>query len=185
MSTLFTALFALFRSPAAKWLGLVLALAVGIYSAYLAVDSRATTRAEGVCAVALEDAQSQMLRDLIRQQEEAHQYHLAEVARGDALSAELSKTQRRLHETKTEYLAYANAITGHCPADLGVFMSRPSNSSSQGTGKNPAPSAPPDPSATVAASAIATNIAENRFRFEANFAQCSALLRWHEEGTVK
>ena len=184
MPTLFT-LFGLLRSPAAKWLGLAALVAIGAWSAYLAVDSRAVARTERKCAVALEDAQSQMLRDLVRQQEEAHQYHLAEVARGDALSAELSKTQRRLHETKTEYLAYANAIVGHCPADLGVFMSRPSDSSGQGTGKNPASSAPPDPSATVAASAIATNIAENRFRFEANFAQCSALLRWHEEGSVK
>jgi hypothetical protein len=117
-------------------------------------------------------------RDLadLHAQEEAHQFLLAEQARGDAISAELSKTQRRLDATKTEYLAYANSIRGHCPADLGLFLATetltpPSVPATPGEPANPAP--------PVAASAIAGNIAANRYRFELNRAACTALVNWH------
>jgi hypothetical protein len=108
--------------------------------------------------------------------EEANQYLLAEQARGDAISAELAKTQRRLSDTKTEYLAYAHSIRGHCPADLGLFLATetlapPDVPAAPGESANPAP--------PVAASEIAANIAANRYRFELNYAACAALINWH------
>jgi len=175
----------LLRSPIAKWLSVTVLVASALGGAYLFVDSRATARAERACAVDLQESQSQMLHGLLAAQEEAHQFHLAEVARGEEISAELSKTQRRLDATKTEYLAYANGIVGNCPADLGrVLMSYPSPNSDREAGENPAPSTPPDTSNTVAASAIATNVTINRWAFESNFAQCTALFKWYKEGVV-
>jgi hypothetical protein len=108
--------------------------------------------------------------------EEAHQYLLAEQARGDAISAELAKTQRRLSETKSQYLAYAYGITGNCPASLGLLLS----TETAAPPELPAtPGASTDAADTVDASEIAANIAENRFRFELNYAQCAALVNWH------
>lgn len=100
---------------------------------------------------------------------------LDEIERGDQISARLAQTQRRLYETKTAYLAYANGIAGNCPADLGVFLA--AESAGHGLPETSRPSA--DPAATVAAAVIAANIAENRGRFEANFAQCAALVEFH------
>jgi len=180
LSTMYT----LFRSPIAKWIGIAALVTSTLGGAYLFVDSRATARAERACSVVLQESQSQMLHDLLASQEEAHQFHLAEVERGNAISAELSKTQRKLDATKTEYLAYANGIVGNCPDSLRVLMSYPSPNSGGETSQDTTPSTPPDTSNTVAASAIATNITVNRWAFESNYAQCTSLLRWHKEGAI-
>ena len=188
MLTVFSAVFTLFRSPVAIGIGVIARVAASAWGAYLVIDSRATARAERVCAVELQESQSQMLYDLLAAQEEAHQFHLAEIERGERISAELSKTQRRLNDTKTEYLAYANGITGNCSADVGrMLMSWPPRDSDRETSEDTAPSTPSDPADTVAASAIAANIAINRWAFDSNYAQCSALLGWHTkpEGPVK
>jgi hypothetical protein len=149
-------------------LGLIVATAAG--GAYLAVDRRGYARCE-------RDFQL----DALHAAEESHQYHLAEIARGDAISAELSKTQRRLNETKSEYLAYAGAIAGHCPADLGLLLAAESTPGSLPA----APGASADATLTLDASAIAENIAENRFRFEVNYATCAALIEWHGKEVLK
>lgn len=151
-------------SPIARYLGAVVAVALLAGWAYLAIDHRAVARCEAEHELAA-----------LRAAEEAHQYLVAEIARGDAISAELAKTERKLNETKTEYLAYANGIAGNCPDSLRVFMSYPA------PGSQPAETAiqPVDPSATVEASVIAGNIAENRWRFEVNYAQCAALIKWY------
>ena len=152
-------------STIALRLGLAGLVALAFGGAYLAVDSRGFDR----CTAERDLADYQVA-------EEAHQYLLAETARGDAISAELAKTQRRLNATKTEYLAYANSIRGHCPADLGLFLATetlapPSVPATPGESANPAP--------PVDASQIAGNIAENRWRFELNRAACTALVNWH------
>jgi hypothetical protein len=153
------------RSPAA------IALAAVAWGAYLAVDHRGFDR----CTAE---------RDLadLHAQEEAHQFLLAEQARGDAISAELAKTQGKLNATKTEYLAYANSIHGHCPASLGLFLGTETLTPPQlpATTGASTDAAPP-----VAAAQIAANIAENRWRFELNRAQCAALLEWHGKEALK
>lgn len=173
-------LFALFRSPLAIGIGVVALVAFSVWGAYWVVDSRGFARAERACAVELQASQSQRLHDLFAAQEGAHQFYLAEVERGDAISAELAKTQRRLDATKTEYLAYANAITGHCPGDLGVLMSWPARESDREAGENPTPGSPPHSADTVDAAAIAQNIAINRWACESNYAIHSALTKWHK-----
>jgi len=152
-------------------LGAVIVVSVLAWSGYFAIFSR------GMVACETEHE----LADL-HAAEEAHQTYLAEVARGDVLSAELIKTQRRLDETKTEYLAYANGITGNCPADLGLLVQSASTDSSlpktSGT--------PTDASASIAAALIAANIGTNYPRCHACIAQLNALIDWHEhKETVK
>jgi hypothetical protein len=161
----------LLGSPIARGIGISLVVALAAGGTYLAVDHRGYARCE-------RDVQLATLHAA----EEAHQVYLAEVARGDAISAELAKTQRRLNATKTEYLAYAGAIAGHCPADLGLFL---------GSETLAPPELPATPGALtgsappVDAAPIAANIAENRWRFEVNRAQCAALLEWHGQEALK
>lgn len=95
--------------------------------------------------------------------------------RGDALSAELAKRERQLNDLRQEYLTYANAITGNCPASLGVLVA--SASSASGLPQAPGPS--PDPSSTIAAAAIAANVATNYPRCHAAIEQLNALIDWH------
>jgi hypothetical protein len=160
-----SALFAFARSPLAKWLGAGLVVSGIVWYGHSTVFDR------GVAA-----CKRDAVLSAAHAQEEAHQTYLAEVERGNALSAELVKTQRRLNETKSEYLAYANGIVGNCPAELGLFLAAEEANIARVPEAARAPVGPAD---GVAASAIAGNIAENRWRFEANRAQCAALIEWH------
>ena len=108
-------------------------------------------------------------------QEEAHQFLLAANARGDELAAKLAETQRRLNDVKTEYMAYANGISGNCPAAVGVLI----NSAVQNKPLPQAPGKPADPSATIGASLVAANIAENFGRANSCITQLNALIDWH------
>jgi hypothetical protein len=97
-------------------------------------------------------------------------------AKGQALSERLLDTERKLRDTEKEYLTYANAITGHCPASLGVLTS--AASSGQPLPPAAGPSAPT--AAPIGAAPIAANIAENYTRAWACIAQLNALVDWHE-----
>ena len=118
-------------------------------------------------------------------QEEAHQYLLAEVARGEDLSKKLAQTQRKLNDKQAELLAYANGITGNCSGDFGVFVA-----SASGAGDVPKTASPPAtaPAAKapsdIAANIIAFNIATNYTRLDQCVASLNALLDWHE-GNLK
>jgi len=165
------AFFKIIRSPITQWIGLGLVVAGLCVGGYLAVFNRGMAACEGRHQLAAAEAAAA-----------AHQRYLSEVARGDAISAELIKTQRRLNDVKTEYLAYANGITGNCPADLGVLV----NAAVSGAGMPQAASRPVDPSATIAAALVAANVAENYGRANACIAQFNALIDWHQpEKAVK
>jgi hypothetical protein len=74
-------------------------------------------------------------------------------------------------------MAYANGISGNCPASVGVL----SNAAAAGL-PLPAPTGKPDAAAApISAADLATNIAENYSRANANAEQLSALIRWHQE----
>lgn len=103
-------------------------------------------------------------------------------ARGDVIAADLAKTQQALATTKTEYLTYAHAITGHCPGDLGVLVGAASGG---GAVLPPAPGKPADQTPTIEAAAVAANVAENYGRFAACYAQLNALIDWHQKDLTK
>lgn len=155
------------RSKFAIYLGGVLLLCGLAGWAYLAVVASGYDRCENDYKLVAQAAQ-----------EEAHQMLLAETARGEALSAELSKTQRKLDETKAEYLRYANAITGNCPAELGVFVNQAAGGNQAGLPKAPSP--PTGAASEIAASLIAANVAENYGRANSCISQLEALIKWHE-----
>ena len=117
------------------------------------------------------------------QAEAAHQEYLAAVEKGEELSAELLKTQRRLDDTKREYMAYANGIAGNCPASIGML----SNAAATGTSLPEATSELADPTATISAAALGANLAENFTRCRLNAEQLAALIAWHNrpKETVK
>lgn len=95
--------------------------------------------------------------------------------RGEALSKGLAEKERELSALNREYLTYANAITGNCPASLGVLVG--TAAAGQTLPATPGPS--PDPAATVGAAAIASNIATNYPRCWECIARLNALLDWH------
>lgn len=114
-------------------------------------------------------------------QEEAHQYVLAEITRGEELSKKLAQTQRKLNDKQAELLAYANGITGNCSGDFGVFVA-----SASGAGDMPkTPSAPAAAPATkapadIAANIIAFNVATNYTRLDQCVSSLNTLIDWHE-----
>lgn len=95
--------------------------------------------------------------------------------RGEALSKGLAEKERELSALNREYLTYASAITGHCPASLGVLVG--TAAAGQTLPGTPGPS--PDPAATVGAASIAANIATNYPRCWECIARLNALLDWH------
>jgi hypothetical protein len=109
--------------------------------------------------------------------EEEHQKYMALAADAERISTELIETQRRLNDTKREYLIYAGAITGNCPGSVGVLH----DAAARGA---PLPSTSGKPDAAAApldASRLAANIAENYGRCNVNAAQLAGLIRWVEE----
>ena len=95
--------------------------------------------------------------------------------RGEALSKGLAEKERELSALNREYLTYANAITGNCPASLGVLV----GTAAAGQTLPATPSPSPDPAATVGAAAIAANIATNYPRCWECIARLNALVDWH------
>ena len=95
--------------------------------------------------------------------------------KGEALSAGLAAKERELSALNREYLTYANAITGNCPASLGVLV----GTAASGQALPATPGASPDPAAAVGAAAIAANIATNYPRCWECIARLNALLDWH------
>jgi len=157
-------MFALLASPLARYGFLALGAAVAAGSAYLWAYGRGQDACEA-------EHLAIMAETLQRQQAIAS----AAQARGDKLSADLAATQRKLQATEKEYLTYANAITGNCPADLGVLIGAASRGDSlpEATGA-PASKAPP-----IDAAPLAANIAINYPRCFACYAQLNALIDWH------
>ena len=154
--------------------GLIAVLASGATFAYMAIDSRATTRCE-------RDAQLVAFTAA----EEAHQYYLAEVTRGDELSERLLKTQRKLNAKEYEYITYANAVTGLVDPSVRVLVQYASGAK-DGVPKATisTPDAPvteaPIVNSTAITRAIAANIAINYARLDHCVAGFNALIDWHK-----
>jgi hypothetical protein len=173
-------------SPAAGYVAAGIALIAFLGYGAVALDSNGYDRADKACQLAGTKEQNELLATALQSAESAHKFTLAEFKRGEEISKKLATTQRKLDETKTEYLTFANGIVGNCPADLGrVLMSWPQNSGSEGAGKASPSGTPAHSSETVDAAPIAANIALNRANCERNFAEHSALLEWHNEGDPK
>jgi len=121
-----------------------------------------------------------------RAQEEALQHALAQIERGNEISAELAKTQQKLRSTEREYLTYANSITGVCSPDFRVLVEYASGAKADmpeaaSTPANPAtPETPADPALEQAITrATAANVAINYARLDACVAGYNALIDWH------
>lgn len=145
---------------ALSWFAVV--VVIGIVAAL--IEGRGYDRCRAEWAASVSEAKEQRDAELT-----------AARLRGDALSAELAKRERQLNDLRQEYLTYANAITGNCPASLGVLVA----SASSASGLPTAPGPSPDPSSTIAAAAIAANVATNYPRCHAAIEQLNALIDWH------
>jgi hypothetical protein len=147
----------------------------------MAIDSRGYARCE---------------RDVSRSnslaQAAENQRYRAEVARGDAISAELSKVQKKLKRTEYEYINYANAIVGNCNGnDFRVFVEYASGAKAdmpETSGSSVDPAAGKDavdPAQDQAITrAIAANMAINYARLDACVVSYNALIDWHTKGAT-
>ncbi len=157
---------------AKTWVGLGIAAALVAFLGWGALALVDSTRAACERDYLLSAAQSAKA---------AQQAYLAATERGESLSRQLAHTQRRLNDVKTEYLVYANSITGHCPDPVRVLA----HYAARGEPLPAATGAPADASAPVSAAALGANIAENYARCHANTAQLSALIDWHKKKDLK
>lgn len=162
------------RSPAV-WLGAVIGLTALCAWAYSTVFDRGVAHAERGHAAA--SAQIQV---------DASKNYLAALAWGNQISRDLAQTQRRLHETKSEYLAYAHAITGVCDPSVRMLVEYASGA------KDPMPEASSPPTdgpfaeealerayQEAVARLIGVNVAENYSRLDLCIAEKRALNAWH------
>lgn len=165
-----TFLLSFLTSPAAKYLLAIIAAVGMAYAAYSFIYNKGYSAAQTEYQLASMEAQAKADK-LIN---EANK-------RGDDLAAKLTLTQRKVNEKQTELLAYANGISGNCPASLGVLVGAASTTSNEvsGTASSSANSAPANGTANIAASAIAANVAINYSRHAECIASFNALIDWH------
>lgn len=114
-------------------------------------------------------------------QNEAEQLVQLARERGDKLAAQLVISQRKVQEKHNELLAYANGISGNCPASLGVLVAAASSSSSNlpDSASNSA-----NQTSTIEASLIAANVATNYSRHAECISGFNALIDWHEQAAL-
>lgn len=141
----------------------------------LALAAVAAWAAHALRAEGVEQCEQSHLAAAARDQQDAAA-HLAVVqARADALSTALAERERQYSNLRAEYLTYANAIVGNCPAALGVLI----QSAAAAQPLPASPGAPADPAAAAGAARIAANVAENYTRAWDCIARYNALLDWH------
>ena len=164
--------------PIRAWasIGAVLALSVFAWWGYHTIDHRGYARCDGEYQSAAAKAAS-----------DAHTEYLAAISWGNQISAKLAETQRRLDAEKSEYLTYANSITGVCDPSFSLFVEHASGAK---TGVPAATGSAADgPSSEKAielayqaamARLVAVNIAENYARLDQCVTGFSALIEWHK-----
>jgi hypothetical protein len=163
-------IIALLTSPAAKYALGAAALAASLYAGYSFIYNKGyeAARMEALAASSLAQNEAEQLVQLARE-------------RGDKLAAQLVISQRKVQEKHNELLAYANGISGNCPASLGVLVAAASSSSSNlpDSASNSA-----NQTSTIEASLIAANVATNYSRHAECISGFNALIDWHEQAAL-
>ena len=166
---------AILTSPAAKYALGAAALAASLYAGYSFIYNKGyeAARMEALAASSLAQNEAEQLVQLARE-------------RGDKLAAQLVISQRKVQEKHNELLAYANGISGNCPASLGVLVAAASSSSNNlpDSASSPANQAATDSSTGIAASLIAANVATNYSRHAECISGFNALIDWHEQAAL-
>ena len=162
--------------PIRVWasIGAALALTVFAWWGYHTIDHRGYSRCQGEYQVAAAKAAA-----------DAHTEYLAAVSWGNQISEKLAETQRKLDDNKSEYITYANSITGVCDPSVRMLVQYASGAKLPATAGAPAPTASPESTADLAyeaavTKAIGLNIAENYARLDQCVAGFSALIEWHK-----
>lgn len=166
---------AILTSPAAKYALGAAALAASLYTGYSFIYNKGyeAARTEALAASSRAQTRADLLVSAARKQ-------------GDKLAADLANTQRKLNDKQVELLAYANGISGNCPASLGVLVASASSGSSHlpDSASNATNSAAIDSSTGIAANLIAANVATNYSRHAECIASFNALIDWHEQAAL-
>lgn len=163
-----------------KWLGSGAVLCVLLWFAYSTVFDYGY-------------AQSEKKHELARliAVEEQMENTLDEIERNNQISDVLSKTQRKLYETKSEYITYANAVTGMLDPSFSLLVQHASGAEvgvseaiSPSTDRSSAEEAVELAYQTAMARLTAINIAENYSALDLCIAEKLALNHWHRSKEV-
>ena len=161
---------AILTSPAAKYALGAAALAASLYAGYSFIYNKGyeAARMEALAASSLAQNEAEQLVQLARE-------------RGDKLAAQLVISQRKVQEKHNELLAYANGISGNCPASLGVLVAAASSNTNNlpDSASNSA-----NQTSTIEASLIAANVATNYSRHAECISGFNALIDWHEQAAL-
>jgi hypothetical protein len=129
------------------------------------------------------DAREEVLLANAEVQEAAYQQYLEEFERGQQLSIQLSKSQKRLAHVQQQNALYSANIIGTCPDKLRLLVTYAARGESPPVSETPSTST--GETGTVAADVtdakpIADNIAVNYARCLANIDQLNALIDFYE-----
>lgn len=168
-------ILSLLASPAAKYALGATVIAASAYAGYSFIYNKGyeAARQEAWAASSKAQARADLLVSIARKQ-------------GDALAAQLIQAQRKIQEKQNDLLAYANGISGNCPANLGLLVAAASTNTSNlpNSAGNSTNSPPANATSSVAASLIAANVAVNYSRHAECIASFNALIDWHEQADL-
>lgn len=107
----------------------------------------------------------------------AREDYLDAVARGDEISAKLATAQAENRRLRNHHANIARSIPGLCPDSLRAVH----DAAAAGAEMPATPGTSVDETGTVAASAVATAIADNYHACREYAAQLNALIDWHKK----
>jgi hypothetical protein len=127
-----------------------------------------------------QDAREEVLLANAEVQEAAYNKYLEEFERGQQLSIQLSKSQKRLAHVQQQNTMYSANIVGTCPDKLRLLVTYAARGESPPVSETSSSSTGEAGTTTTDAKPIADNITVNYARCLANIDQLNALIDFYE-----
>ncbi len=149
--------------------GAIAAIPIGLYSIH-----------EYIYDKGYEDARADVQQANAEVQEAAYNKYLEEFEKGQQLSIQLSKSQKRLVYVQQQNTMYSANIVGTCPDKLRLLVTYAARGETPPVSETSSASTSETGTITTDAKPIADNIAVNYARCLANIDQLNALIDFYE-----
>ena len=150
-------------------IGAIAAIPIGLYSIH-----------EYIYDKGYEDARTDVQQANAEVQEAAYHKYLEEFEKGQQLSIQLSKSQKRLAHVQQQNALYSANIVGTCPDKLRLLVTYAARGETPPVSETSSASTSEAGTTTTDAKPIADNIAVNYARCLANIDQLNALIDFYE-----
>ena len=149
--------------------GAIAAIPIGLYSIH-----------EYIYDKGYEDARTDVQQANAEVQEAAYHKYLEEFEKGQQLSIQLSKSQKRLAHVQQQNTMYSANIVGTCPDKLRLLVTYAARGETPPVSETSSASTSETGTITTDAKPIADNITVNYARCLANIDQLNALIDFYE-----